>query len=60
MIIFADKTVIMRDKVEDTPPPSPGVGSGDDDEMFEDEIEEEVDVLDGEAEVFDLNCTLNP
>ena len=48
----------MRDKAEDTPPPSPGVGSGsgDDDEMFADEIEEEVDVLDGEAEVFDLNC----
>ena len=52
----------MRNKAEDTPPPSPGVGSGpgDDDEMFEDEIEEEVDVLDGEAEAFDLHCTLNP
>ena len=49
----------MKDKAEDTPPPSPGVGSGsgDDDEMFADEIEEEVDVLDGEAEVFDLNCS---
>ena len=55
----------MIDKSEDTPPPSPGVGGGsgpaDDDELFEDEVDEEIDVLDGEAEViipfnfFELN-----
>ena len=46
----------MKEKAEDTPPPSPGIGSGpgDDDELFEDQIEEEVDVLDGEAEVSEL------
>lgn len=42
----------MKDRLEDTPPPSPGLGPGDgDDELFEDQIEEEVDILDGEAEV---------
>ena len=49
----------MIDKSEDTPPPSPGVGDGtgpgDDDELFEDEVDEEIDVLDGEAEVI-INC----
>ena len=66
MIIFADKnskTVIMKDRLEDTPPPSPGIGSGqdDDDELFEDQIEEEVDILDGEAEVssFDFKSRKN-
>ena len=39
----------MRSKQEDTPPPSPGVGE--DDELYEDEIAEEIDVIEGEAEV---------
>lgn len=44
----------MRRKAENTPPPSPGIGSGaedDDDELFEDQIQEEIDVLEGETEV---------
>ena len=46
----------MKDRLEDTPPPSPGLEPGDgDDELFEDQIEEEVDILDGEAEVSGLN-----
>ena len=42
----------MRERIEDTPPPSPGFGNNDDDgdEMFEDEIAEEIDVIEGEAE----------
>ena len=48
----------MIDKSEDTPPPSPGVGGGgqgDDDELFEDEVDEEIEVIDGEAEVRDTS-----
>ena len=45
----------MKEKIEDTPPPSPGFGDNDDedDEMFEDEVAEEIDVIDGEAEAGD-------
>ena len=41
----------MRSKAEDTPPASPGFGVNDDegDEMFEDEVAEEIELVEGEA-----------
>ena len=37
---------------ENTPPPSPGVGGlDDDDQIYEDEIEEEIDIGEGTLEV---------
>ena len=42
----------MKARAEDTPPPSPSIGSHhEDDELYEDEVAEEVDLVEGEADV---------
>ena len=42
----------MKTRAEDTPPPSPSIGSHhEDDELYEDEVAEEVDLVEGEADV---------
>ena len=42
----------MRSKVEDTPPASPSIGGmEDDDELYEDEVAEEIGLIEGEADV---------
>ena len=50
----------MKERIEDTPPPSPGFGGNEDDEMFEDEVDEEIDVIEGEAEAGDHPFDLSP
>ena len=50
----------MKERIEDTPPPSPGFGDNEDDEMFEDEVDEEIDVIEGEAEAGDHPFDLSP
>jgi len=39
----------MKNKGTDTPPPSPGIGE-EPDELYDDEVAEEIDVIDGEAD----------
>ena len=50
----------MRSRAEDTPPPSPSIETNqEEDEMYEDEVAEEIDVLEGEADVSSLTVGLN-
>ena len=42
----------MKARAEDTPPPSPSIGSHhEDDELYEDEVAEEIGLIEGEADV---------
>ena len=46
----------MRSGAEDTPPASPSIGgSQEDDELYEDEVAEEIDLVEGEADVSHQN-----
>jgi len=49
---------VMRSGAEDTPPASPSIGdSQEEDELYEDEVAEEIDLVEGEA---DFRATWTP